>query len=65
MHSMFLNALEEAFDAYYKKNHPDTNLSDPHTLFHYKEELDKFAQFLIEEYEQSTHISAYWENRSK
>lgn len=63
MKSMFISALETAFDKFFMKRNPCAELSDPHTNSDYREELEAFAKFLVEEYEHSVVDTDYWERR--
>lgn len=67
--NMLLKTLERAFDTYFENKYKDkspnmTIYSDPQILSHYREELEKFSQFLVEEYQQALVDEQYWENRA-
>lgn len=64
MNSMFLKTLEKAFDEYFEKKYNQSSpnaviYSDPNILADYREELENFAKFLVEEYEQSVTDADY------
>lgn len=60
MTNMLLSALENAFDEYCRKNN---KLSAVGSLTDYREELNRFAQFLVNAFEEHNESVNYWEDR--
>lgn len=49
--SMFTQALEKAFDAYFYAKYGPVDLNHPNILAIYREEMNDFAGYLVQEYE--------------
>lgn len=64
--NMFTSALEQAFDEYLKKAKGMDYIDHSNPVMEeiYRNELAKFASFLVDEYEQSGKESNYWLNRA-
>lgn len=59
MKNQFTEALQNAFDVYFQKKHGMIEVKRAV----YEEEMEKFARFLVQEYEESIKTGSYWEAR--
>lgn len=61
--NMFMDTLERAFDEYFQNKYPNKDLNSPMILSKYRQELEDFSRFLVQEYKAALDNEEYWAQR--